>query len=409
VFLLLTATSWALDSAHISAVGEEITPGFAGSWVRLFPDESNVGAWHFLFGAGGDYNLLEMSAEFDVQDANRVRLTDFNTLDDHAISKCPDGSYFHVGSAGVGTHNDSGYAWRYDAAFETLGHSTISESHGTLRFNDMAMVCSEQGTVAAFYDISTFSGWFFTFDEDAQETSRQEVLGTPFSTEGTTLLEDPHTGKLLHVGTDEFQGSIEVATLEWDLTVLDNRAVLTLDDAPDSRVYWAQSVQAVGDRFLVAYMHQTWSEGWKSDWGDLWIAVFDRDWTLLETNQITDDPVPDGSMRPSMLVEGDKLLLTYDRITGTPGYVSPRIRELTLDLAAFDDPDDTGDTSVPDDTGPHVTTDDTGTITAPADSGDTDLPPPAAEEGCLGCTATRTPPVAWVWLLPGLVFARRRQ
>ena len=337
MLLLLSTMALALDSTHIVSVGEEITPDFAGSWVRLFPNESDPGSWHFLFGAGGDYNLLPMTPDLEVHDANRVRLTEFSTLDDHSIAKCPDGTYFHVGSAGVNDHNDSGYAWRYDSDFNQVAHSTIAEAHASLRFNDMAMVCSEQGTVAVFYDIQTYTARFFKFDDQATETERFDIDGVPFSTEGTTLLEDPQTGLLLMVGMDKLQSKLQVATLTWDLELLDSINPWGIDDSPESRIYWPQSVKVVGDRFLVAYMHQTWADGWKSDWGDLWIAIFDLEWNLLENNKITDDPVPDGSMRPSMQIEGDQLLLTYDRITGSPGYVEPRVRELRLDLARAQD------------------------------------------------------------------------
>ncbi len=409
MFLLLTGTALALDSEHILSVGEEITPDFAGSWVRLFPDLDDPGAWHFLFGAGGDYNLLPMTADLYVHDANRVRLTGFNHLDDHSISKCPDGTYFHVGSGGVGQDNDSGYAWRYDADFSELASSTIEEAHPTLKFNDMAAVCSEHGTVAVFWDDGDFEAWFFTFDDDAAELDRFQRDGVPISTQGTTLLENPHDGQLLMVGMDKEQSSLMVTTLSWDLEVGETVYPWGIDDSPDSRIYWPQAAKAVGDRFLVAYMHQTWADGWKSDWGDLWLAIFDKDWNLLENNQITDDPVPDGSMRPGMQVEGDTLLLTYDRITGTPGYVEPRMRALTLDLGAFEDPEDTGttgDTGTSDSGNPT----DSGGTTDPMDSGDTHVtpPPPDPDDGCLGCASGGAPLAALIWLLPGLGLVRRR-
>ena len=72
MLLLLSTLALALDSTHIVSVGEEITPDFAGSWVRLFPNASDPGSWHFLFGAGGDYNLLPMTADLEVRDALAV-------------------------------------------------------------------------------------------------------------------------------------------------------------------------------------------------------------------------------------------------------------------------------------------------------------------------------------------------
>ncbi len=407
----------AMDSTHLVAIGDEVTADFGGSWIRLFPDEENAGDWHFLFGAGGDYNRVTMGDDLLALDQNRQRLTGFNNLDDHSISKCPDGGYFHVGSAGVSDHNDSGYAWRYDKDFEEIGHSTIEEAHATMRFNDMPSVCSEYGTVTVFYDTQRglSAGHMYTFDDEAQLLDHKEVDGVPYSTEGTTLLEDPFNHDLLMVGTDTLDSTILVARLNWDLDLLESKTVFELEDMAEGRVYWAQAVLAIEDRFVAAYMHQARADGWSSDWGDIWLGIFDQDWNLLESQQITDDPAPDGSMRPGLQVLDDTLLLSYDRIEGSPGYVNPRIRPITLNLAAFQDegPGDSGDSGDSGNTGDSGTTDsgdkDSGDLpTDDTGNSDGNPPPPPVEEDC-GCQALAVSHSWWALLLAGWGLGRRRR
>jgi hypothetical protein len=85
MFLLLS-----LSLAHAGVVidvGEPVTLSMGGGWARAFP--ADEGGWHFLWSAGGDYNVLPMGADLSVRDTDRTRLTGRTDLVDHGITRCP--------------------------------------------------------------------------------------------------------------------------------------------------------------------------------------------------------------------------------------------------------------------------------------------------------------------------------
>ncbi|MFT5586968.1 MAG: hypothetical protein ACI9VR_004573 [Cognaticolwellia sp.] len=175
---------------------------------------------------------------------------------------------------------------------------------------------------------------------------------------------------------------LQVVVYDADLQEIESHFVL-ISQAPE-RAYWPQGLLLIQDTWVVAHMLRddaTWAVG---DEGDVALAFFDRDWQLKEQVRLTDNALDGGGQRPWMALDGEQLLVAYDRqqeLTLIP---------VALDLSQFSAVEDTGanDTGA-NDTGPN----DTGT---------------GPGESC-GCTQNRPGP-AGVWLLGlGLLLLRRRE
>jgi hypothetical protein len=120
----------------------------------------------------------------------------------------------------------------------------------------------------------------------------------------------------------------------------------------------------------------TWADG---DEGDLALAFFDRSWQLKEQVRLTNNPLDGGGQRPWLTLDGEQLLVAYDR------QQELSLISVTLDLSQFSAVQDTGLSEL--------------------DTADTGAGP---GESC-GCTQNRVGPAA-SWLLGlGLLLLRRRQ
>ena len=49
------------------------------------------------------------------------------SFNDHAVKKCPDGSYLHVASRDSNEWNDSAHVWRYSPELEILTSTVLEE------------------------------------------------------------------------------------------------------------------------------------------------------------------------------------------------------------------------------------------------------------------------------------------
>jgi len=154
--------------------------------------------------------------------------------------------------------------------------------------------------------------------------------------------------------------AIEVNWFDWEMGFLDTKTLFSIE-YKDGSIYWPQAVQVIGDKIVVAYVNQPKNQGRVSDWGDMWLAILDHEWTVLENHQITSDEGSDGSMRPGLVLDGDVLIYTYDEINDfPPGVVQPRLVPIRLKLGAFgfdvdtggqaSDSADPGDSEAPEDT-----------------------------------------------------------
>lgn len=336
---VIHAETTEIESQHILSVSDEVKWDIGGGWTRIVPGETLSDVF---YAAGGDYWRVKMDWDWNVFDAERIYLTGRSNLVDHSIVPCPDGGYLHVASGNTTVYNDSAYSFRYDADFNPLAQSILSENYLKVRFNDMALICHENGNFASFIDYDLFGAVIYKLDEDGALLEELRIAELPLP-EGGTFLEDPLRGDLaLITATSEKTGLI-VNWLDWDLVFQNNRRILTVDRTV-AQAYWPQAIQVVGSRIILAYVQQPVDAGYVADWGNVWLAIFDHSWNLLENHQITNDPGPGGTMRPGLAVYKDRLLLSYDEIEHfPPGVVQPRLVPITLNLEAFVESEDTSE------------------------------------------------------------------
>lgn len=325
LFLVLFQPAQASD--YIASVGEEITLGPGGGWLRLFPDTTGDG-WHFLWAAGGEYSLLPMTADFEVEDFDRRNLTGRTDLIDHAITRCPSGGYLHVASANQQSHNDSAYAFRYDADFNVIASAVLEEIEPARLHNDLPVLCSPLLKATAFMG-ANFGGMYLSIiAEDATQADLIELPAFVPKTEGGSLYMNPDNGEIVVIGKHREGSEFNVVGLDSDYEVSWSHSFEPLA-GQDLRPYWPQALLKVKDHFLLAFMARNDNDGWESDWGNIYLAVLDADFNHLETTQISDYTPPSGAQRPALVRRGTQVLLTVDR------NVQPQLFEIQLKAEAF--------------------------------------------------------------------------
>ena len=205
---------------------------------------------------------------------------------------------------------------------------------------------------------------------------------------GGGSLYEPSEGRLNLVGFERGKGLL-LSRYNSDLELIDTK---TLDIQPGYNAYWPQAFTRIGTHYLIGYMLQD-DRGWSSDLGDVWIAVFDADWNLVQDVQVSQNTPPNGGMRPAFARrEGsDELVVLYDI------NVSPTAFLVKLDLAALG-VDGAEDTAHPDlhDSGSVDSTGETGGKDEGKDGG----------KGCGGCSSGSSPAMLFSLLL-GLLLPYR--
>jgi hypothetical protein len=367
---LLIAASTLAQAGVVTNVGEPVTLSMGGGWARAFPTDD--GQWHFLWAAGGEYNLLPMSAALGVIDSGRTLLTGRTDLVDHGITRCPDGSYLHAASANLDEFNDSAFAFRYTADWQRTAAGTLAEREAGREHNDLLVLCSPLLDATLFVEGGPNNPVLVEIAEDGSPAGETR-LDTRTNLMGGSMVWDPDTDTLVTVGFNNTQ-SIVVERWDADLVKLETIEVPAVP-APQ-RVYWTQATLRAGDHWLVAHMARDDSAGWAADEGNVWLQVFDLDWNLLESHPVTDFAPPAGGMRPGLARQDDRLLVLFDK------GVQPHVVPVTLDTVALgEDPElDTG--------------------ADPADQ---------ASEAACGCAAGGTASGWSVVLLAGASLALRRR
>ena len=323
----------------VSEVSDEVLLDVGGGWHRSFPADEG---WHFLFAAGGDYNHAPMGDDWSWSDQERRGLTGFTTLQDHAITRCPDGTWLHVASATLDSFDDSAYVFHYDADFQLLAQATLEERVAGRKHNDPLVVCTAELRLAGFTNDDLRGGDVFPLGEDLQVGAPIRLDGAP-TLSGASALPDGETLLIFgfNLGTDDTD--LIISRYDQDLELVES---LRRSVAPDGqRAYWPQGVLRVGDYILLAMMARDDAAGWSGDTGDLWLIVLDGDYNPVESHQISTNTPPSGGMRPALSRRDDTLVLTYDRD------VRPRLFSARLDIEELGVPEDdtgvVGDSSTP--------------------------------------------------------------
>lgn len=325
--LLLAFFQPAQAGDFIASVGAEQTLGPGGGWVRVFPDAQSDG-WHFLWAAGGDYSLLPMSADLEVEDFDRRNLTGQTDLVDHAITRCPSGGYLHVASANKESHNDSAYAFRYDDDFNLVASASLEEAESSRYHNDLPVLCSPLLDATAFMGTNHGSMYLSLIAEDATQADLIELPASLPKTEGGSFWMDPVSEEIVVIGKSGEGSRFKVVGLDADYQVAWSSEFEPISDS-SLRPYWPQALLKVKDHFLLAFMARNDQDGWNSDWGNVFLAVLDSEFNHLETTPISNYSPPEGAQRPGLVRRGSKVLLTVDR------NVQPQLFEIQLVPEAF--------------------------------------------------------------------------
>ena len=403
VLLAIVGASYAgsvpVQSEHIVEVGEEIDWGIGGAWARLFIQEPvDV----FFYAAGGEFWKMDFLEDYELLEQQKVPLSGRTNLDDHAIRQCPDGSYLHAASGKIEETNDSGYMMMYDASWARINNHVLGEKSSEIAYNDMPLICHEKGRFVSFIDYNVWGSLLYKLDETGKPVQEYRIPEIGLS-EGGTFLEDPTSGDLALVTSNHDNSALEVNFLDWDLNFLSTKTLFEIDPMVD-RVYWPQAVEVIGTRIVVAYVNQPKKAGRISDWGDMWLAIFDLEWNLIESHAIVTEQEEDGCMRPGLAFKDDMLFYTYDEIVNhPPGDVGPRLVPIELNLRAFGlgEPDDTGS---PPDSGDTESTDGGNGEEDSGDASETD--DSAASCGC--ATPSSGTSSGFAWMVLALVGYVRR-
>ena len=67
---------------------------------------------------------MALTSDFQFDFSTATPLTGRTDLIDHAISKCPDGTYMHLGSGEVVVPDDSAWGFRYDADWNMIAEAS---------------------------------------------------------------------------------------------------------------------------------------------------------------------------------------------------------------------------------------------------------------------------------------------
>ena len=122
--------SLALAQDYIVEIGAEVGLGQNGTFSRALWTDAG---WMLAYGAGQDFHVAPLKRTGTSLEAwaldhpNSIRLTEHGALRDHSIARCPDGTWLHLGSSSLTTHDDSAYAFHYSADWQRLGQ--IGRAH----------------------------------------------------------------------------------------------------------------------------------------------------------------------------------------------------------------------------------------------------------------------------------------
>ncbi len=372
------------QGSGILAVSERHDLGVTGTFARPVLLEDG---WWLAWGNAGDLVRAPLYEDdgWWADEHGIIPVLDQTNLVDHGLVQCPDGSYLHVASSTIETHDDSSYAHWLDADLNLVDEMVIEEAEPGRVHNDPAVVCGQ-----------TFSGvahtgpdpgdpsWFFSL-QDGEVGAPQELEASP-RVSGAALLEADD--RLVLVGTWNYVGELQVNVYDADLALVEGPIQQPILDG-DAGIWWPTGLVRIGSHFLVATMGKELDANWSADTGEVWLLVLDEEFQVVEKVLISDLEPPDGAMRPWLTLDGDRLLVTADRL------VRAVLWEVSLDLDALCEVP--GDTGVPGDSGGTAETDEPGDSGA---SGEPVCPEASTEDRVCGCQAG---PVGSAWSLLGLL------
>ncbi|MEC7948386.1 MAG: hypothetical protein VX265_12535 [Myxococcota bacterium] len=410
----------ALAGDFILETGPEVELRSSGTWARAHVVD---GGWKLTFSGNGDYFINDLVktgdglADWALRDGTRVQLTQHGSLKDHAIKRCPDGTYLHLASANVTVPNDSAYAWRYSSDWQVIDQATIAESESARSHQDMGLYCSRLGAGAAFGG-NEGPPAIVEIADDLTATVGTEL---PFQVRavGSGMWVDPESELITLFYTDQ-RGSLHKLDMDPDLNQVGEVSRPIAEES--LRAYWPQGVLRVGDYWLIAHMVRPLQTPVGGDDGNVRLLVLNDQLEIQDDATLTDNPVAEAGMRPWLTRKGDVVLMAYDRQR------QHTVVEIRLDLEAFGvgAENDTGWVGSDDGGTGGGTGGDAGADGGAGDGagvggsgagggsnpdGDTASGGAALDEttGCGGCAAPGTGPIGLAAVLAALAAGRRRR
>lgn len=325
----------ALANPFVVEVGPSTELRSAGAWVRVFPTED---AWIATLGTNNSFYVADLNKTGDGlgdwEMGPKRQVTELTGLIDHAIKRCPDGSYLHAASAmppelqdqsGQGEPTDFLYLSRFDEEFNIIKQTEFRDGMGTHAHNDPNLICSDvaKGVLLSIQGFE-FATEFFSLDANLQVDAVVSLQDYPRGNGGGVLY-DVQEDVIVQLGMAHNR-PLTVNTYDSSWSLL-NSTEVDLVDAP-LRAYWPQGLIKVGDYYVVAHMGK--DDAWQgSDKGDVFLSVLNRSFALVHQERITALEDGEAAMRPWVARKGDQLLVSFDL------YGEQTIVELLLSLADF--------------------------------------------------------------------------
>ncbi len=290
--------------------GPAIDLGVSGTWGEVLTDADGTG-WWLAWADQGELWAAPLQDDGGGQavdlDATRG-LTGRRDLVDHALARCPDGTWLHVASLSLDSPDDSAWAFVYDADLRLLASGPVEERQAARAHNDMAVVCDDAFRGVSFPEFAARTAWFFPLDEDARPADAVELVDPPVLT-GGSLVVDPETGLLTAMGTED---NVRLAVSAWDEDFVSQR--YTPVEVDEGRIaWWPQGLVRVGEGWLVVHLSLSADEGPRdADLGDIWIGSLYHHLYYRQGDEVAGFTPPAGAGRPAIAYRDGLALVTYD-------------------------------------------------------------------------------------------------
>ena len=384
LLLLLTLPSHAITGV-IEAVGAPVEVGVDGRHGRPFraPD----GRWHLGHGRSGSFHDVALNDDLTADPSTaRIWIDGGGRFVDHGLARCPDGGLLHVASGNVERPDDS--AW-VTAISDTLdpGPTVLLVDRDPLHVtNDMAVLCEPTLRAVAFagegdWDLEIPQrNWLHELDDaslSGDATAPVHPIHEAARINGTSMVWDTRSDQLVFLAMPG-DGAIQATFYDRDLQWVSRlREAIVLPE--DRRAYWSAGALPLGAGFAVVHLARRPTDNFNQDQGDVVLSVFGPDLFARESVVLTELVPPEGAMRPALALDGDELVVAWDR---EGRFYATRV---TLNLAALDGLGD----GVPQDTAEP--------IDAPAQ--EDPEPAPSTPKGCGVAPIAPTGALAWLALL----------
>jgi hypothetical protein len=340
-------------------IGEEVhLEGIGGGWSRAFP--VGDGSWHYLFGGGGDFRHMPLSANMDFDASSAIFLTGRSDLIDHAITRCPDGTYLHVASGQVNAPDDSAWAFRYDEDWQLMVEAGVDVANPGLHHNDPPVLCSSALDATVFQPPDDAEAEFIVLDGDLNPIESELTTSAMPPVPGSSLYFEEEFDTIIRVTAPELvtsnsdpRNKLIVFEIDWEQEgSYEVRTDVDLSDAgifEDWHAYWPQGLVRIGEFTFVSHMARPVEGGFNQDEGNVFLQVLDGDFNLIESHQLTFDEGPEANQRPSLALQEEFLLVTYDKRIANQ--LNNFVLSVRLDLEAIEEGTSETDTGEDTDTG----------------------------------------------------------